>query len=196
MARYVRKCVRACRWTRGTQAPFLTGYGEAFNPDVVSRMVSSWDQGGGARDQGLLPPAPAQLRSCSMLEGGGLISVTSSSSSGTKSWKRRPSTPRSLSASSSKSTPGATLWADDRRVDPTLRRCHDERQCGTGLKISDEALEALRALPKELRRRIGQKIDALQTDLQGDVRSLGGQERPLPATGRSTGCSSRSKKTP
>jgi mRNA-degrading endonuclease RelE of RelBE toxin-antitoxin system len=44
------------------------------------------------------------------------------------------------------------------------------------LEISDEALEALRALPRELRRRIGQKIDALQTDLQGDVKKLGGQE--------------------
>ena len=44
------------------------------------------------------------------------------------------------------------------------------------LEISDEALEALRALPKELRRRIGQKIDALQTDLHGDVKKLGGQE--------------------
>jgi mRNA-degrading endonuclease RelE of RelBE toxin-antitoxin system len=44
------------------------------------------------------------------------------------------------------------------------------------LEISDEALEALRALPRELRRRIGQKIDAMQTDLQGDVKKLGGQE--------------------
>ena len=42
------------------------------------------------------------------------------------------------------------------------------------LRSAFEALEALRALPKELRRRIGQKIDALQTDLQGDVKKLGG----------------------
>ena len=32
---------RLCLDTR-TQALFLTGYGEAFNPDVLSRMVSSW----------------------------------------------------------------------------------------------------------------------------------------------------------
>lgn len=30
-------------------------------------------------------------------------------------------------------------------------------------------------LPSELRRRIGQRLDALQTDLQGDVRKLAGQ---------------------
>jgi mRNA interferase RelE/StbE len=34
----------------------------------------------------------------------------------------------------------------------------------------------LRALPKEQRRRIGQKLDALQTDLVGDVKKLAGQE--------------------
>lgn len=43
------------------------------------------------------------------------------------------------------------------------------------LEIGEEALEQLRALPKELRQRIGQKIDALQTDLQGDVKKLAGQ---------------------
>ena len=32
---------RLCLDTR-TQALFLTGYGEAFNPDVVSRMVAAW----------------------------------------------------------------------------------------------------------------------------------------------------------
>jgi integrase/recombinase XerD len=32
---------RLCLDTR-TQALFLTGYGEAFNPDVVSRMVAGW----------------------------------------------------------------------------------------------------------------------------------------------------------
>jgi integrase/recombinase XerD len=32
---------RLCLDTR-TQALFLTGYGDAFNPDVLSRMVSSW----------------------------------------------------------------------------------------------------------------------------------------------------------
>ena len=44
------------------------------------------------------------------------------------------------------------------------------------LEISDEALALLRALPKELRRRIGQKLDALQNDLEGDVKKLAGQE--------------------
>lgn len=44
------------------------------------------------------------------------------------------------------------------------------------LEITEEALAQLRALPKEQRRRIGQKLDALQTDLVGDVKKLAGQE--------------------
>jgi len=44
------------------------------------------------------------------------------------------------------------------------------------LEITEEALAQLRALPKEQRRRIGQKLDALQTDLMGDVKKLAGQE--------------------
>jgi mRNA interferase RelE/StbE len=43
------------------------------------------------------------------------------------------------------------------------------------LEIGEEALAQLRTFPKELRRRIGQKLDALQTDLQGDVKKLAGQ---------------------
>ena len=43
------------------------------------------------------------------------------------------------------------------------------------LEIVAEALEQLRALPPEQRRRIGQRLDALQTDLQGDVKKLAGQ---------------------
>ena len=43
------------------------------------------------------------------------------------------------------------------------------------LEIGEEALEQLRALPREQRRRLGQKLDALQTDLQGDVKKLAGQ---------------------
>jgi mRNA-degrading endonuclease RelE of RelBE toxin-antitoxin system len=43
------------------------------------------------------------------------------------------------------------------------------------LEISEEALEQLRALPKEARRRIGFRLDALQADLQGDVKKLTGQ---------------------
>jgi mRNA interferase RelE/StbE len=44
------------------------------------------------------------------------------------------------------------------------------------LDFSEEAREELRALPREQRRRIGQKLDALQTDLQGDVKKLEGQK--------------------
>ena len=40
------------------------------------------------------------------------------------------------------------------------------------LDFSDEALAQLRALPGEQRRRIGQRLDALQHDLQGDVKKL------------------------
>jgi integrase/recombinase XerD len=34
------------------QALFLTGYGEAFNPDVLSRMVSSWLTQAGLKRKG------------------------------------------------------------------------------------------------------------------------------------------------
>ncbi len=43
------------------------------------------------------------------------------------------------------------------------------------LRIGDEALAQLREMPKEQRRRIGQRLDALQHGLQGDVRKLAGQ---------------------
>jgi len=43
------------------------------------------------------------------------------------------------------------------------------------LEISEEALVQLRALAKEQRRRIGLRLDALQHDLQGDVKKLAGQ---------------------
>jgi integrase/recombinase XerD len=42
---------RLCLDTR-TPALFLTGYGEAFNPDVVSRMVSAWLKQAGLKRQG------------------------------------------------------------------------------------------------------------------------------------------------
>lgn len=42
------------------------------------------------------------------------------------------------------------------------------------LNISQGALEQLRALPKELRRNIGWRIDAMQNDLQGDITKLRG----------------------
>ena len=40
------------------------------------------------------------------------------------------------------------------------------------LLISEEAREQLRALPKPLRRNIGQRLDALQNGLSGDVKKL------------------------
>ena len=42
---------RLCLDTR-TAALFLTGYGEAFNPDVVSRMVSAWLRQAGLKRKG------------------------------------------------------------------------------------------------------------------------------------------------
>ncbi len=44
------------------------------------------------------------------------------------------------------------------------------------LFLSEEALNQLRALPKETRRNIGQRIDRLQTDLTGDVKKLSARE--------------------
>jgi len=50
--RYLREVrPRLCLDTR-TQALFLTGYGEAFNPDVVSRMVAAWLKRAGGPRQG------------------------------------------------------------------------------------------------------------------------------------------------
>ena len=40
------------------------------------------------------------------------------------------------------------------------------------LEIKEEAREQLRALPKEKRRNVGRRLDALQTDLSGDVKKL------------------------
>ena len=40
------------------------------------------------------------------------------------------------------------------------------------LLISEEAREQLRALPKPVRRAIGQRLDALHNDFSGDVRKL------------------------
>lgn len=42
---------RLCLDTR-TQALFLTGYGDAFNPDVLSRMVSTWLKQAGLKRKG------------------------------------------------------------------------------------------------------------------------------------------------
>jgi mRNA-degrading endonuclease RelE of RelBE toxin-antitoxin system len=40
------------------------------------------------------------------------------------------------------------------------------------LEIKEEARQQLRALPKEQRRNIGWRLDALQNDLAGDVKKL------------------------
>jgi mRNA-degrading endonuclease RelE of RelBE toxin-antitoxin system len=45
------------------------------------------------------------------------------------------------------------------------------------LIIDDAALEQLRALPKEIRRNIGHRLDMLQNSFQGDVKKLEGDER-------------------
>jgi mRNA interferase RelE/StbE len=44
------------------------------------------------------------------------------------------------------------------------------------LFLSEEARDQLRALPQEIRRNIGQRIDRLQTDLTGDVKKLSNRE--------------------
>ncbi|MBZ5620777.1 MAG: type II toxin-antitoxin system RelE/ParE family toxin [Acidobacteriia bacterium] len=43
--------------------------------------------------------------------------------------------------------------------------------------IDDAALEQLRALPKEVRRNIGYRLEMLQDSFQGDVKKLEGEER-------------------
>jgi len=40
------------------------------------------------------------------------------------------------------------------------------------LALSEEALEQLRGLPKEWRKRIGERMNELQTNLAGDVKKL------------------------
>jgi mRNA interferase RelE/StbE len=44
------------------------------------------------------------------------------------------------------------------------------------LFLSEEALAQLRALPKELRKRIGGRLTALETSFQGDIRKLAGSD--------------------
>jgi mRNA interferase RelE/StbE len=43
------------------------------------------------------------------------------------------------------------------------------------LDIKDEARGQLRAMSRELRRKIGSRLDTLQNDLSGDVRKLSGR---------------------
>jgi integrase/recombinase XerD len=69
VARYVREVRPRLSLDTRTQALFLTGYGEAFNPDVVSRMVSSWIRAAGLGSKG---SCHLLRHSCAthMLEGG------------------------------------------------------------------------------------------------------------------------------
>ena len=45
------------------------------------------------------------------------------------------------------------------------------------LAISEEALEQLRALPKEFRQQIGKKMSELQDGLSGDVKKLAAKDK-------------------
>jgi mRNA interferase RelE/StbE len=45
------------------------------------------------------------------------------------------------------------------------------------LAVSEEAREQLRALPREWRKRIGEKMNELQTNLAGDVKKLAAVEK-------------------
>ena len=44
------------------------------------------------------------------------------------------------------------------------------------LFLSEEALEQLRALPKELRKRVGERLTALESSFRGDIKKLAGAE--------------------
>jgi mRNA interferase RelE/StbE len=44
------------------------------------------------------------------------------------------------------------------------------------LFISEEALEQLRALPKDLRKRLGERLTALEENFAGDIKKLSGAE--------------------
>ena len=66
---------------------------------------------------------------------------------------------------------------DGRPTESTRRRTAEPNSSARyGLLISEEAREQLRALPKPLRRNIGQRLDALQSGLAGDVKKLTARE--------------------
>ena len=44
------------------------------------------------------------------------------------------------------------------------------------LLVGEEALEQLRALPKDLRKRIGERLSALESGFTGDIKKLAGTE--------------------
>jgi len=63
----------------------------------------------------------------------------------------------------------------DQAHEPGGKRESDSR-ARYSLLISEEAREQLRALPKPLRRNIGQRLDALQIGLAGVVKKLTARE--------------------
>ncbi len=44
------------------------------------------------------------------------------------------------------------------------------------LLVSEEALQQLRALPKDLRKRLGERLTALESGFHGDIKKLVGAE--------------------
>ena len=64
------------------------------------------------------------------------------------------------------------------------------------LEIKEEARQQLRALPKEQRRNIGWRLDALQDDLAGDVKKLAARTQEYRLRIGNSGCSSCWKPTP
>lgn len=63
-------------------------------------------------------------------------------------------------------------------MDGVLHLCDETSQVRDvkyRLDIGEEALGQLRVLPRDVRRRIGARLSALQQDLRGDVKKLAGQ---------------------
>jgi mRNA-degrading endonuclease RelE of RelBE toxin-antitoxin system len=63
------------------------------------------------------------------------------------------------------------------------------------LEIKEEARRQLRALPKEQRRNIGGRLDALQNDLVGNIKKLTGRTQEYRLRWAVFGCSSCWKAT-
>jgi len=66
--------------------------------------------------------------------------------------------------------------ADKPRQAEGGREADSESSVRYSLLISEEARAQLRALPKSLRHNIGQRLDALQNGLSGDVKKLTARE--------------------
>jgi len=63
------------------------------------------------------------------------------------------------------------------------------------LEIKEEARQQLKALPKEQRRNVGGRLDALQLDLSGDVKKLTAKRTSIDCASARYECSSLWKKT-